>query len=126
MKEKKSLKTIPLSMRGKKRYLSIKIVSEQSLTRKEFEQAFLENYLSMYGSYGLGKARIQVKDYDSRKGLGIVRCALEEADKAKASILFIEAIAGKQVLPLIEKVSGSIVKAGAPKKPKPSKKPLKR
>lgn len=110
MKQKKKAKTIPPTLRGKKRYLSFRIIPAGNFSRKDVELALWSSFLSLYGSFGCAEIRLWLSAWDPVQGIGIMRYALEGDVKARAGILFLREVCGKSVSVRILGVSGAIGK----------------
>jgi len=106
----KRAKPIPLSMRGKKRYISFTLGAERALREGEVSKALWDAMLSLYGSIGTARQRFRPVKWDSRANKGVVRCALGHEEDVKGGILFVKVVAGTPVIPKTLKTSGSINK----------------
>ena len=103
---KTSLKPIPLSMRGKKRYVSFQLLTERKLEEKEVSQAIWQTLLQLYGEVGTARMKPWLASFSGDKG--VLRCALASVEEAKAGLLFLEKVGQTKVSPKILKVSGSV------------------
>jgi ribonuclease P/MRP protein subunit POP5 len=103
---KTSLKPIPLSMRGKKRYISFELVSDKRLLEKEVFRAVNQSLLQLYGEVGVARQRPWLVSFKDNQG--VLRCASSEVEAVKAGLLFLEKIASNPVSPKILRVSGSV------------------
>ncbi|MBU0662077.1 MAG: Rpp14/Pop5 family protein [Candidatus Diapherotrites archaeon] len=109
---KKRVKPIPLSMRGKKRYISFELHAERALRESDVSKALWDAMLSLYGSVGTARNKFWLMKWDARGNFGIVRCALGHEDEIKTGILFVKEVTGVSVLPKTLKTSGSISQLG--------------
>ncbi len=107
---KKSIKPIPLSYRGKKRYILFELISEKRLNEKDVSRELWNTFLRLFGEVGCAKAKIWPILFDGKKNRGIIRCANEGVEEAKAAILFLRDVNGVGVIPRILLVSGSLKK----------------
>ncbi|MFH1239686.1 MAG: Rpp14/Pop5 family protein [Candidatus Diapherotrites archaeon] len=105
---KKKTKPIPLSMRGKKRYVYFELDSEKKPSKSSVSKALWNCFIDLYGS--LGTAEIKFWFVDFHNGKGILRCAHTEVEKAKTAVLFMKSVDGCAVTPKILRVSGSLKK----------------
>ena len=105
---KKKTKPIPLSMRGKKRYVYFELESETKLSKSAVSKSLWKCFLELYGS--LGTAEIKYWFIDFHNGKGILRCAHNEVEKAKTAVVFMKSVDGIPVTPKILLVSGSLKK----------------
>ncbi len=111
--EKKSLKPLPLSQRGKKRYVLFRLESGQILNPRAVQESVETSIRDLLGNVGLAECRLQFIDFDSKSGNGIVRCSLQSCEKVKACLLFLSSVQGVSVIPEIRVVSGSLAKLKA-------------
>ena len=107
---KQSLKPIPPTLRGKKRYVLFELIAKENakLSEKNVDDALWKTFLELYGSVGTARQRFWPIKFDSSRNLGIVRCALEALEEVKAGLLFVKNVNGAEVIPKIISVSGSI------------------
>ncbi|HIH10030.1 MAG TPA: hypothetical protein HA254_05180 [Candidatus Diapherotrites archaeon] len=108
--KKKSLNPIPLSLRGKKRYVKFRLLSPRAFSEKELWESVLATFGSIFGGKGVADQRLWLIKWIPEKSEGIVRCSMEETEGVKAGLLFVDKISGVPVIPLIVKVSGSVKK----------------
>lgn len=109
-KEKKSTKPIPKYLKGKKRYIKFKIITNQTISEKQINETINETIATIFGDYGIAQQKIWLIEWNEKEKTGIIRCSLETIDKTKAGLLFIQEIKGEKVIPTIIKVSGTIKK----------------
>lgn len=107
---KKKTKAIPLSMRGKKRYVLLELLCKEKLDERAVNEALKETFLSLYGSLGVAKQRLQLIEFNAANAKAIVRCALPCLNEVKAGLLFLKEIDGKKAVPSVVAVSGSLRK----------------
>lgn len=105
---KKSIKPIPQSMRGKKRYIYFELISDRKLASGEVSKLLWNSFLRLYGEFG--SAEIKFWFIEFADGKGIIRCAHDKVDKAKAAILFLKESENFGIMPKILRVSGSLKK----------------
>jgi len=107
---KKSMKPIPSSMRGKKRYILFKMESGKKLKPKDVSDTFWESMLTLHGTMGTAAYRFWFIDFKPASGKGIVRCANNAVDEVKSALLFIEKVRAVKVIPSTLLTSGSMKK----------------
>ena len=56
---KKSLKALPLSQRGKKRYILFELFAEKPLSATQVEKAVMEKFSELFGSKGIADQKLQ-------------------------------------------------------------------
>lgn len=105
---KKKTKPIPLSMRGKKRYVYFELDSEEKLSKSAVSKALWKCFIDLYGSLGTAETKFWFIDFYNKKG--ILRCAHTEVEKAKTAVLFMKEADRITVKPKILRVSGSLKK----------------
>ena len=145
MPEKKSLKPIPPTLRGKKRYVLFRLLSNlhgtdsakggappgqtaaspgkagattleaepfagKAFAQKDVSRAIDETFSRLFGAKGMAEQKLFLVKWFPENNSGIIRCSLKELESVKAGLLFIEEVQGTDVVPLIERVSGSIRK----------------
>lgn len=107
---KKSMKPIPKSMRGKKRYILFEIISEKKFAESEVKDALWKTILQLFGEVGAAKQKFWFVKWSGAKNRGIVRCALEHTDEVKIGLLFLKEINRTKVIPKTLLTSGGITK----------------
>jgi ribonuclease P/MRP protein subunit POP5 len=107
---KKSLKPIPLSLRGKKRYIEFELITESSLKEKDVSQAVWQSLLQNFGEFGTAKQKPWLISFNSKTSKGIIRCAHDKVDEVKTGLLFVKKVKNVKVVPKIIRVSGSVKK----------------
>lgn len=113
MAVKKSMKPIPPTLRGKKRYVKFSLLSGARLREGEVNSAITSVFSSLFGSRGIAEQRLWLIKWFPEYGEGILRCSLPEEESVKAGLLFIQKVGSENVIPTIVKVSGSVRKLKA-------------
>lgn len=108
--KKKSIRPIPPTYRGKKRYILFELISEKRLNEKDFSRELWNNFLRLFGEVGCARAKIWLVIFNEKKNKGIIRCANEHSEEVKAGLLFLKEIKGAKAIPKILLVSGSLKK----------------
>ena len=98
----------------KKRYLKILVELEGGggLGQEEFKHAVYEAVFSLLGEQGASKAWVQVKNFDEREQIGIVKCSLREIERVIASLAGKTSFRGKKIALRLQKISGAIGRLG--------------
>ncbi len=73
------MKILPPTMRNKKRYLAIKVESEEEIKRGELIKSIWNEAIALYGDYGTAKIGLWIHDYDGK--YGIIECDNNSTDK---------------------------------------------
>jgi ribonuclease P/MRP protein subunit POP5 len=92
----------------RKRYLALKVESEQPLNRGEVRDVVWEAVLKLFGEYGASQASLSLIECDSQKNYAIVRCSHKTLEIVKASIASITEMNGKPAAIHILGVSGTL------------------
>lgn len=92
----------------KRRYLALKIDSEEAFSSKEFMDAAWGALLKLYGEYGASLSGLKLIDYDEEERLAVVRAAHEKVEAVRAALASITKIQDKPAAIHVLKVSGTI------------------
>jgi ribonuclease P/MRP protein subunit POP5 len=103
------LKTLPPTLREKKRYIAFKILHDDELSEGEVVNLIRRAVLEYYGIWGTSKANPWLVYYNSP--YGILRCQRENVDYVKASLILVREFKGKPINIICLGVSGTIRKA---------------
>ena len=107
--KKKSLKPIPPTLRGKKRYIKFQLLTNQKLREMDVKDSVWRVFGRLFGEKGIAEQKLWVVKWLPQNN-GVLRCSLEKEEEAKAGILFIKKIGETPVIPVILGVSGSLSK----------------
>jgi len=97
-----------LSERVRRRYLALRVLSEQSIGKGDIVDAVWNAVLQLFGEYGASQANLMFIEYNSEKGWGIVRCSHKALEMVRASVASITEINGKPVAIDVLGVSGTL------------------
>jgi ribonuclease P/MRP protein subunit POP5 len=100
------MKILPPTLREKKRYLAVEVLSERSINRNQFLKELQRSLASLFGEVGLSKARVRLLYFDGV--FGIVRCAPEEIWCVRAGLAAITRVNGGRVAVRVLGVSGTV------------------
>jgi RNase P/RNase MRP subunit POP5 len=92
----------------RRRYLALKINSDQKFSQKEFIDAVWEAILRLYGEYGASKMGWILIDYNVEGGWAITRVAHTETERFRAALASITEIANKPAAVHVIMVSGTL------------------
>ena len=95
-------------MKVKRRYLALKVDSEESFGSKELMNALWQAFLKLFGEYGASKSGLALIDHNREKEILIVRVAHKEVEKARAAVATITRIESKPVAVHVVSVSGTL------------------
>ncbi len=99
------MKTLPI-LREKKRYIAFEITSEQTITRQQLVNEILSSTRSLFGDVGRSEINPTLMSFDGR--YGIIRCAREKTQEARAALACISNAQGIRVSILVLGISGTI------------------
>lgn len=97
-----------MTRRMKRRYLALRVVSDQSINEKDLMEAIWRSLLQLFGEYGASQARLTLIQYSSQKKYAIVRCLNEALEIVRASIASITEINAKPTAIHVLRVSGTL------------------
>ncbi len=92
----------------RRRYLALKIDSDQKFSQKEFMNAVWEAVLRLYGEYGASKMGLALINFNPEEGWAVTRVAHTEVEKFRAAVASITEIANKPVAVHVLMVSGTL------------------
>lgn len=92
----------------RRRYLALKIDSNEKLASTEFIGAVWDAVLKLYGEYGASQTGLALIDYDVKKKFAILRTVHTTVDMVRAALASITKIRDKQAAVHVLKVSGTI------------------
>lgn len=92
----------------RKRYLALKVVSEQPINERDVMDAVWNAVLNLFGEYGASQANLSLMKYDSQRNYVVVRCSHTALEKVRASITSIAEINGKPAVIHVIGVSGTL------------------
>ncbi len=103
------LKTLPPTLREKKRYISFKIIYHKELSGSEVVYLIRNAILNYYGVWGTSKSNPWLIDYTHPKGL--LRVNRDEVDFVKSALITVNEYKNQPINIVILGVSGSIKKS---------------
>ena len=103
-------KTLPPTLREKKRYLAFEIISEEKVEFGDILNAFWHSLLNLIGELGASQANIWfVSDsWDAEKQRGLIRCDNKYVEYIRAALALIERIGDNRVIVYTLGVSGTM------------------
>ena len=108
--KKKSLKPIPPTMRGKKRYIEFQLIASAEISQEGTKNAVFGVFERLFGEAGIASQKLWMVKWLKTSNTGILRCSLSQEENVKAGLLFVTRAGGTGVVPLVKRVSGSIRK----------------
>jgi len=97
-----------VSRRLRRRYLALKIVSEQPVNGRDIMDAVWKAVVQLFGEYGASQASLSLIEYDSQNNYAIVHCSHRAVDVVRASVASITEMNGKPAAIHVLGVSGTI------------------
>lgn len=108
--QKKSVSTIPLSLRGKKRYIlfTLSVEGLPFIPKEEFSKILKQHMLRCFGVLGLPLHRVKLIVFDPKQGKGIVRCAHTSKDSIISALTLLADFNGKKATLRTKLTSGTL------------------
>ena len=97
-----------MSKRMRRRYLALKVVSEQPVNERAVMDAVWNAVLKLFGEYGASQANLSLMEYDPQRNYAVVRCSHAVLERVRASIASITEINGKPAVIHVIGVSGTL------------------
>ncbi|MBS7621710.1 Rpp14/Pop5 family protein [Candidatus Bathyarchaeota archaeon] len=97
-----------MRIKTRRRYLALKIDAAEKFEQKVFLDALWSAILRLYGEYGASKTGLTLIDYNTEKGIAIIRAAHTEVEKVRAAIATITEINGNPAAVHVLFVSGTL------------------
>lgn len=94
--------------REKRRYLALKIESEQQLTEQNVTDAIYASVLRLFGEVGASQANLRIVKYVPEKSQFVVRCSHKMLEQVRAAIVSTTVSDGKAVTFHVVGVSGTL------------------
>jgi len=97
-----------LPRRVRRRYLAVKIDSDQEPKKEEIYIAIWSSILRLFGEYGASLTDLRLIEYDMENRVAVLRCSHEALPLVKASIPCVTEIGGRPAVIHIQLVSGTL------------------
>ncbi|MBE0512272.1 hypothetical protein IBX38_04400 [Candidatus Bathyarchaeota archaeon] len=97
-----------MSKRMRRRYLALRVVSEQRVTERAVMGAVWNAVLELFGEYGASQTNVSLIEYDPQRNYAVVRCSHTALERARASVASITEIDGKPAVIRVIGVSGTL------------------
>ena len=94
--------------RMRRRYLALKIDSNETLSSRDFMDAVWNAVLKLYGEYGASRSGLTLIDYDAEKGFAVIRTMHTTVEMVRAALASITKIQDKPAAIHVLTVSGTI------------------
>jgi len=97
-----------VSKRVRRRYLALKVVSEQPVNERDVMDAVWSAVLKLFGEYGASQANLRLMEADPQRNYAVVRCSHVALEMVRASVASVTEINGKPVVIHVIGVSGTL------------------
>lgn len=94
--------------RMRRRYLALKIDSNETFSSRDFMDAVWNAILKLYGEHGASRSGLTLIDYDAEKRLAVIRTTHTTVEMVRAALASITKIRDKPVAIHVLTVSGTI------------------
>jgi len=92
----------------RRRYLALRVLSKQSVSKRDVMDAVWNAVFQLFGEYGASQTNLTFIEYNSEKSWGIVRCSHKAVEMVRASVASVTEINGKPVAIDVLRVSGTL------------------
>lgn len=92
----------------RRRYLAIKIVSQEKVSEKEFFDAVWTAVLRLFGEYGASKTSLAIIEFNGRDGWAVLRCSHEAVEIVEAAVASVREINQQPAVLHVLRVSGTL------------------
>ncbi len=92
----------------RRRYLALKIVSEQFIGKEDLIRVLWDAVLQLFGEYGASRANLSLIEYEAEENHAILRCSHGALDMVRASIASVTEIKGRPMAINVLGVSGTL------------------
>jgi len=92
----------------RKRYLALKVESEEPLTEKDLIWVIWNSILQLFGEYGASQTNLYLVEFNPENGYAVLRCSHKAVDMVRASVTAITSVDEKSVTILVLRVSGTL------------------
>ena len=94
--------------RVKRRYLALKVESEEPLSERNLIEAIWGSILQLFGEYGASQTNLYLVEFNPEDGYAILRCSHKTLDMVRASLAAITRVNEKFVSIHVIRVSGTL------------------
>ena len=97
-----------MSRRVRRRYLALRIVSEQPVRKGDLRGVVWDAVLRLYGEHGASHVDLALIEYDPERKYAIMRCSHKSVEMVRASIASVTEINGKPAAIHVVGISGTL------------------
>jgi len=91
-----------------RRYLLVRIVSEQAVSEEQFSDAFMSAVRMNFGEIGFARIDPKLVRFDAGRLLAVVACKASTVSELEAAVALISGYSGVAAATLVLRVSGTI------------------
>jgi ribonuclease P/MRP protein subunit POP5 len=99
------MKTLP-TLREKKRYVALKIISGNTINRRELTEELFDSMYSLFGDKGVSEINPALMSYDGI--YGVLRCQKDRTSDTRAALACINRVREVCVSILVIGISGTV------------------
>jgi ribonuclease P/MRP protein subunit POP5 len=92
----------------RRRYLALRVVSEQRVTERAVMDAVWNAVLELFGEYGASQTNVSLIEYEPQRNYAVVRCSHTALERVRASVASVTEIDGKPAVIHVIGVSGTL------------------
>jgi len=92
----------------RRRYLALRVVSEQRVTERAVMDAVWNAVLKLFGEYGASQTNVSLIEYEPQRNYAVVRCSHTALERVRASVASVTEIDGKPAVIHVIGVSGTL------------------
>jgi len=92
----------------RRRYLALKIDSDETFSPRELMDAVWDAVLKLYGEYGASRSGLALIGYDAEKGVAVIRSMHTTVEMVRAALVSITKIRDKPAAIHVLTISGTI------------------
>jgi len=100
------MKKLLPSLRERKRYLVFELLAKNEISRDELAKEIVSASHSLYGDIGVSRINPRLVDFNGKSG--ILRCAQDKVNEARAILATVNSINGMPLALRVVGVSGTI------------------
>jgi len=104
------LKTIPPTLRDKKRYIAYEVISESKVDFDSVSNAIWYSIINFLGEKGAAEADAWVikNAYDASKQIGILKCSHTDVENVRAAMALVQKVGESRAIVRVLGISGTI------------------
>ncbi|NPA48027.1 MAG: ribonuclease P protein component 2 [Thermococci archaeon] len=101
-------KTLPPTLRDKRRYIAFQVVGERKLKTEEVRKALWSSFLTTLGTVGTARADPWLVEFDEDGQTGIIRADRRHVEEVRFALVLVRKVNGSRVIIRTLGVSGTI------------------